>query len=66
MAIETFELEGEENCEEKIWLVFFLAYSKKGHLEKLHFTKRKVNTVIFIDGGLALSQSQTDKTSNIW
>ena len=42
----------------------FLAYSKKGHPGKLHFTLRKIITVILIEGGL-LTQSQIDKSSLI-
>ena len=46
---------------------FFRVFSKYRLLGKLHFTifHKKISTVIFSEGGYALSLSQNDQTSNI-
>ena len=54
---ETFKFEYEDDCEDEIWRKgFFRVFSKNFIL--LLFFNRKVNTVIFIEGGSVLSRSQ--------
>ena len=71
--IETFRFEDEESDEDdyeyEIWLKVFFAYSlnidSPGSFI-LPYLTRKVSSVIFSEGGYALSRSQNDKTSTIW
>ena len=55
------------HCEGEIWLTYSQKLNTSQSSILLFFTK-KLNTVIFIDGGQALSRFQNDKTktSNIW
>ena len=66
-SLESFRFEDEDNYDVRFDLKFIRVFSKYGLPGKLHFTiifTGKVSTVIFSEGGYALSQSQNDKTSN--
>ena len=51
--------------EGEIWLTYSQKLDTSQSFILLFFT-RKLNTVIFIEEGQALSRFQNDKTSNIW
>ena len=68
MVYRDLSFEDEDDYEYEIWLSFF-AYSQIIDFPEsfiLPFFIRKVSTVIFSEGGYALSRSQNDKPSNIW
>ena len=55
--------------EYEIWLKVFSRILKKIDFPEsfiLPYFTRKISTVIFREGGYALSRSKNDKTSNIW
>ena len=66
-SLETFRFEDEDDYE--IWLQVFFAYSQDIDTAEsfiLPFFTWNVSTVIFSEGGYALSRLQKDKTFNIW
>ena len=67
ITIETFRFKDDNEYE--IWLLSFFAYSKNIDSPEsfiLPFFTRKDSTVIFSEGGYALSRLQNDNTFNFW
>lgn len=64
-VVETLRFKDEDNYEVDIQLNFFSLILRTLYSVEtfnVHFLTRKVSTVIFSEGGLALSGSQSDKT----
>ena len=69
LLLETFSFKDENGLRVRDLTQSFFAYSQNIDSPEsfiLPFFIRKVSTVIFSEGGYALSRSQKDKTSNIW
>ena len=66
--IESFRFEDKSEYQYDIYLTFLCMLYNKDTQESLIllFFTTKVSTVILTEGGLSLSQWQSDKTSHIW